>query len=144
MIETATQTDLPEIQALIEQEFPYLQKPKETLAKKITDPKYTLFVIRQASQFAGFSETEELKKNKSIRLNALAIHPDYRKKGLGQQLLQFTLGFLRTKQFETVEILVKRNNTIARELYEKNGFAWKDTFPQYIDRSVVEEYELRL
>jgi ribosomal protein S18 acetylase RimI-like enzyme len=139
-----TPNDFSVIQQLIEKEFPYIQKPRQQLEAKINNPFFFLFKIVHGKKFAGFCEIEVLMEKQVCRLNALAVLSEYRKKGLGNRLLKEVLGFLKKEGFETVWLLVKSENRIARKMYEKNGFKWNQTLPKKIDNSVVEEYKLEL
>lgn len=144
MILTVSLNDVPVLQKLIGQEFPYIKKPKEQLGSRIQNPFFFLFKIEQNKKLAGFCEIEVLEENKTVRLNALAILPEFRKKGLGNQLLKEILQFLKEKKFETIWLLVKRENKIARKMYEKKGFQWNRALPKKIDNAIVEEYRLEL
>ncbi|HCK98507.1 MAG TPA: ribosomal-protein-alanine N-acetyltransferase [Candidatus Marinimicrobia bacterium] len=52
----------------------------------------------------------------------IAIHSDFRKKGYGEYLLQWTIEFVRGKGAKTITLEVNEKNTAARNLYEKLGF----------------------
>lgn len=142
MLEKVFANDLKEIQEMIEQEFPYVKKPKEKLESKIDNPFFFLFKKTVEGKLAGFIEIEVLEENKFLRLNGITIHPVFRKKGIGKQLLKKTIDFLREKKFETIFLLVKKENAIAIKLYESQGFAWVRTLPEKIDNAIVEEYKL--
>lgn len=144
MIQSLSPSDVSSIQKLIEKEFPYIKKPKEQLESRIQNPFFFLFKTEQNKKLAGFCEIEILEEGKIVRLNALAVLPEFRKKGLGKKLLKAVLEFLKEKKFETVWLLVKRENRIARKMYKKQGFKRIQTLPNPIDNAVVEEYKLEL
>lgn len=48
----------------------------------------------------------------------VAVHPDYRKQGIGQALLAHALN----KDIQSCTLEVRESNTAAIHLYEKNGF----------------------
>ena len=144
MIERVTMEDMRFIRELVEKEFPYVKKTGQKIESKIDNPHFFLFKISEQGRFAGFVEIEVLEEHTEVRLNGLAIIPEYREKGLGKKLLHETIEFLRGEDFEIVWLLVKRTNTVARTLYEKEGFNWVQTLPQQIDNAVVEEYCLEL
>ena len=52
----------------------------------------------------------------------LCIHPDYQRKGLGQQLMQQVLIRARFQHMSTAFLEVRRSNLKAIQLYEKMGF----------------------
>jgi len=52
----------------------------------------------------------------------IAIHSDFRKKGYGEYLLEWTIEFVREKGAKTITLEVNEKNIAARNLYEKLGF----------------------
>ncbi|MDO9548073.1 MAG: ribosomal protein S18-alanine N-acetyltransferase [Candidatus Marinimicrobia bacterium] len=52
----------------------------------------------------------------------IAIHPDYRKLGFGEQLLNWTFDFCRKEGALTLSLEVNEINEAARQLYNKKGF----------------------
>ena len=53
----------------------------------------------------------------------IAIHPDYRKLGIGQKLIDKMFDILKEKGIERVTLEVRDSNIPARKLYTKNGFS---------------------
>ncbi len=53
----------------------------------------------------------------------LAIHPDYRRKGLSVTLIQRALDGLRQQQVTVILTSVEKKNAPSRALFEKLGFA---------------------
>ena len=52
----------------------------------------------------------------------IAIHPDYRKMGYGEHLLNWIFDFCRKKGALTISLEVNEINEAARQLYTKTGF----------------------
>ncbi len=52
----------------------------------------------------------------------VAVHPDYRKQGLGQILLDKMFEYLKDKEVTRISLEVRESNVSARSLYLKNGF----------------------
>ncbi|MBU0712354.1 ribosomal protein S18-alanine N-acetyltransferase [bacterium] len=52
----------------------------------------------------------------------IAIHPDNRKMGYGEQLLNWIFDFCRKKGAMTISLEVSEINEAARQLYSKTGF----------------------
>lgn len=57
------------------------------------------------------------------------IAPTYQHKGLGKQLLQYRLAFIRS--IPTVKSIRVRTSQLAYTFYEKNGFILKDIHKNY-------------
>ena len=55
-------------------------------------------------------------------LTILAVHPDYRRRGLGQLMLWGLLWAARERQLSRATLEVNANNQAARSLYEQFGF----------------------
>jgi ribosomal-protein-alanine N-acetyltransferase len=52
----------------------------------------------------------------------IAVHPDYRRMGLGSYLMRFFIDFCRTKKAKTLSLDVRSSNHPAIEMYRKMGF----------------------
>ncbi len=69
---------------------------------------------------------------KSYFLDALCVREDFRNRGIGGQLIELTKGKARKEGYDSLSLLVFRDNTNARTVYEKNGFKtidWIDLKP---------------
>ena len=60
-----------------------------------------------------------------------AIHPDYRRQGLGKRLLEALIDRCRSTGLERMTLEVRRSNTLAQGLYERFGFEKVAIQPQY-------------
>jgi ribosomal-protein-alanine N-acetyltransferase len=52
----------------------------------------------------------------------IAVHPDYRRMGLGMHLMRFFIDFCRTKKVTTLTLDVRSSNNPAMGMYRKMGF----------------------
>jgi ribosomal protein S18 acetylase RimI-like enzyme len=50
------------------------------------------------------------------------IRPEYRSKGVGKKLMDFTLNFARENNYEKFVVYVRSNNITAQKFYRKLGF----------------------
>ena len=57
------------------------------------------------------------------QITNIAVHPDYRRKGLGAAILRSLLRHAKDAKLESVSLEVRVSNTAAIELYKKAGFA---------------------
>jgi ribosomal-protein-alanine N-acetyltransferase len=52
----------------------------------------------------------------------IAVHPDYRGKGVGTRLLSFLIAVARSRDINALTLEVRQSNVRARKLYERMGF----------------------
>ena len=52
----------------------------------------------------------------------VATHPDFRRRGIGAELLEFLKEEAKTRGIDSLYLEVRRSNSAARNLYEKSGF----------------------
>ena len=62
-----------------------------------------------------------------VKIPMLAVSENYRRKGIGTELLTSFLKKLSMQNIKQVELEVRTNNTAAIAFYEKHGFAIIDT-----------------
>lgn len=60
--------------------------------------------------------------NKVSQLDAVYIKPEYRKKGIARQIIQYFTEWSKRNEVSYIELKVCNNNSKAIELYEKEGF----------------------
>lgn len=53
------------------------------------------------------------------------VHPQWRKKGIGNRLFNYTLNFARSKNYEKFVIYVRNRNDDAKKFYQSLGFVPK-------------------
>ena len=63
----------------------------------------------------------------------IAVHPDYRGRGIGAQLLGSALTAMREKRASRVKLEVRESNDSAIRLYRRFGFQFRRTLPRYYD-----------
>ena len=61
----------------------------------------------------------------------IAVHPDYRRRGIGDTLLQRLLSNAKGCSIESLTLEVRRSNLAAQKLYEKYGFIFTSVRPGY-------------
>jgi ribosomal protein S18 acetylase RimI-like enzyme len=142
-IEKVAEKDLPEINGLVEKEFPYVERSSEKLKEKMREGRIVIFKAVKAKRILGFIEVEFFEQE-IARINGLSVKEDARDKGVGKTLLQSAVEFLKEKDVKRIVLLVKQSNRKAKELYEKNGFKFIGLYHREIDNAVVEEMELDL
>jgi ribosomal-protein-alanine N-acetyltransferase len=66
-----------------------------------------------------------------VHIATIAVHPDYRRKGIGRQLLAHAILRSAGKGAKKAMLEVRRNNLGAQKLYRKFGFAVIGMRPHY-------------
>lgn len=57
-----------------------------------------------------------------IHITTLAVHPDYRRKGIGEKLMNYILDIGEKEEYKTCVLEVRVSNEKAINLYKKLGF----------------------
>jgi len=60
--------------------------------------------------------------NDNIQISNIAIHPDYRRKGIARLLLQRVINSLQKEKVKYITLEVRPSNLTAQSLYRKLGF----------------------
>lgn len=79
-----------------------------------------------------------------VQINNVAVHPDFRGKGIGEAAMRLVLKEIREKgaNFATLEVRV--SNTAATRLYEKLGFKVLGSRKGYYTNPVEDAYVMGL
>lgn len=57
-----------------------------------------------------------------VHVNNMAVRPDFRRKGIGQELLEALLNWAEAKEASQAVLEVRAGNTAAQQLYRASGF----------------------
>lgn len=79
-------------------------------------------LIGELTVYYKTSKQYETIDNIRVYLSAYRISKEYRNKGLGQKLLQYTITDLENKGYTEFTIGAENNNANARYIYQKFGF----------------------
>ena len=66
-----------------------------------------------------------------VHIMNLAVHPDYRRKGIATRLVEVVISISRHEVVQKVHLEVRKSNDSARKLYEKFGFLVITARPNY-------------
>ncbi|MGL4760740.1 MAG: GNAT family N-acetyltransferase [Sarcina sp.] len=94
---------------------------EEYLNKK-NDQNY-YFIVKKNGRNIGFINIELDNYKGTFDIGLLK---EYRGKGLGKEILEAAIGFIKNKGIHKIEIVVIKKNKIAYDMYEKRGFIEKD------------------
>ena len=90
------------------------------------------FVVAKVSgRLAGYAVACTEKRNAEIA--SLAVHPDYRRQGVGLALMQHLLRELSAAGVRRVELMVRTGNTAGAQLYRSLGFRRVRLEPRYYE-----------
>jgi GNAT superfamily N-acetyltransferase len=141
-IDQATEEDLPALCDLLtvlftqEAEFhPDPARQRDGLALILNDPaKGRLLVARDAGGTAvGMANllysVSTFLGGKVAVLEDVVVHPDFRGRGIGTQLLQGALELAEAEGCRRVTLLTDAANVTAQAFYERHGFAKSTMIP---------------
>jgi ribosomal-protein-alanine N-acetyltransferase len=77
-------------------------------------------VAKVRGRIAGYAVACVEKRN--AELASLAVHPDYRRLGVGDALIRHTLSSLAAVGISRVELMVRTTNAAGMRLYRSAGF----------------------
>jgi len=121
--------DLPRVSEIERLSFP-IPWPQSAFLKELDKKEFAFWwVIEYKKLIVGYGGYWKIKDEAHI-VN-LAIHPDFRKKGLGTKLLSFLLTQIQNQRLSTITLEVRESNVIAQRLYEKFGFRKIAIRPHY-------------
>jgi len=80
-----------------------------------------IIVAENSNNVIGFVEGIPI-SDKEWLINALAVLPNYRRKGIGQELVKRLISNLKNKGWKKVSLYVRSNNIPAIKFYQKLGF----------------------
>lgn len=141
-IERACEGDAEELDGIIAKDFPYKHFTKESILQRIGREGLAVFKKRLGKDLAGFIEIEITGKIGMV--NAISVKPEHRKKGIGRELLDHAVEYLRGRNVERARLLVKHENSTAKKLYEACGFSFARLHEKKIEGSTIEIWEKRL
>ena len=70
----------------------------------------------------------------------IAVHKDYRRKGIGQAIIEKLVEIAEEKEMIGLTLEVRKSNTPALEQYKKNGFKLEGIRPEYYEDNKEDAY----
>ena len=119
MIRLATEADLIEAAEISKASMVYFWKHADFL-QTIQNPQAIIFVSEVEGRLAGYAVFYHAADEGEIP--SIAVSPDYRKRGVGGELLSGLLEEARSRGVRKIFLEVRRSNLPAHRLYEKSGF----------------------
>ncbi len=131
---TASAADLPQLVELLgilftqEAELsPDADKQRRALELILADPsRARIYVAREGKKVIAMAAlhftTSTAEGGRVAGLEDCIVHPDYRRKGIGEKLLAYVLDQARKEGLLRIMLLTDGDNTRAQALYRKLGF----------------------
>lgn len=96
----------------------------------VREHKDTFLVSELGGQLTGYSMSRIAKKidirglgiKKIGHIMSFAVHPDFRRRGIGKVLLGRTIENLADKGVDTIHLEVRMSNRLAMKIYQQFGF----------------------
>ena len=93
----------------------------------INNEKICLLVALDENKIIGYIygyilEEGATVKEKTVKLDAIYIEPEYRHYGIGDMLIENFKSWVKEKDIQLIEVSVCNGNIVARNLYKKHGF----------------------
>ena len=101
----------------------------KSIASELTNPLSCWVVAMDGERLAGYVGSQSV-MGWADMMN-LAVHPDYRCRGIASQLIATLIEHLKNAQVTCLTLEVRASNNPAIALYEKHGFAEVGRRPGY-------------
>lgn len=102
---------------------------KNNYIAELKRPDALLFVAKDKDQVIGFVSARLI--TKIVEVLNIAVMPQYRKRGIGNLLLNKVLDITRLDNCESCWLEVRESNLEARKFYQSNGFDIAGRRPNY-------------
>lgn len=80
------------------------------------------YVWEEGDQIAGFTQINRRGSTATWYISAVGVHPDFRRRGIAQKLVESTIDFIRQRKGKRLILDVIEGNVPAIKLYKKLGF----------------------
>ena len=114
---------------------------ERTFRSLLRQPHAALLVAETGGRIAGYAAAWFVADE--AELGDLAVHPDFRRRGIGSRLLVRTLDEARSRAIRVLYLEVRAGNEDARRLYERSGFEVMTVRRGYYTRPVEDAIVMR-
>ena len=102
---------------------------ENSVASELRNPLSLWLVALDGDTVAGYIGSQSV-LGESDMMN-VAVHPDYRRQGIGEKLVLALMAALKQKENQSLTLEVRASNDPAKLLYEKLGFELVGRRPNY-------------
>jgi ribosomal protein S18 acetylase RimI-like enzyme len=126
-------------QAMLSQLDLYMQDPmgghgamsdelaSDLISGLMNQPNFVFFLAKCNDDYAGFANCfvnfSTFKAKQLINIHDFAVSPQFRKKGIGKELMNAIFNYSRNNHFCKVTLEVRHDNPNAQNLYKSLGFS---------------------
>jgi len=111
-----------EIHDLCKNRFQFRELTPEFLSELSHMPEFKFVVAVLDGRVIGFAGVMFYETLKLSEFGPVAVHPDYRNRGIGSEFIKYLLEFLMSKKITGITVRVKSDNPVAIKFFEKFGF----------------------
>lgn len=122
-IRQATAGDIDRIVAIENRSFGSDRFSRRQFSHLIRRARGVFYVAIYEDDIAGYISLLEHKKHTTLRIYAIAVHPDFRGKQVAQALMDEAVRYAQRQGLAALSLEVQTDNTVALNLYTKNGFS---------------------
>lgn len=117
----------PDFDEMVKLDHNYFERPWDNKAWQmfLENPYYKSYVLKEGGEVVGLSCYFVTPGENSGYLLKIIVHPNFRKKGLGELLLR------PASIFDSCFLEVDTKNSVAVAFYEKHGFQKKEKISQF-------------
>lgn len=108
--------------------FPSAWTP-ESYLRELRNPNAYYIVARRDGEVIGYAGMWVIMDEAHV--STLAVHPDLRRRGLGEAMMRHLMEVAVTRQASRMTLEVREHNEIALALYRKLGFESRGLLPHY-------------
>ena len=102
---------------------------KSSIEKELTNNLADYIIAKAQDKIVGFGGMWTILDESQI--TNIAVHPGYRKKGIGSVILKGLISTCENKNVTGLTLEVRKSNAIAQKLYNKFGFIKEGIRPKY-------------
>lgn len=121
-IQEMTLQDVPAVAAIERVSLPTPWGERSFRHEILENPYASMFVVRrqQSDAIIGFACVWLV--DGEMKINSIAVHPDWRDRGIGRRFLRFLLDYAVTQGCSEATLEVRPSNVSAIALYRSAGF----------------------
>lgn len=134
--------DLNAIRQLERIAFPRDAWPLLEMVGVLTLPSVERWKAEDGERLAGFVAADIRRSQGLAWIATIAVHPEYRRKGLGNRLMEKVEALVEVPR---MRLSARASNRAAIQLYQRRGYEQVDVWPKYYsgeEDAVVMEKEL--